>query len=1013
MCARAYDLDRTIKTNINFLTQSTMRNIFRSLLLSAVILSAGFAVSCTEPEPEQYQGVPEVTVAPESLVVPLAGGTTEEVHIVTPAQWVITIDTEGVTVSQSEGTGDATVTFTVPEAVAMRTIKATVTATGFLAGVELTDSKVITILQSDLALSTNIYYDNCGDAVSKVDGYWPYVDAYTGWAPKGGDGVDQSGVTYTGKNASVRNSGKAWAPVDATYATDAPYAYISKADANFVINNIALKSGEKNYIFSFTVFNQYASLIASPYTPVPAVIEHGKTFKLYASVDGQNWADMPFNVSADGNWQYVVSQFSLPADAEKLHIKFADYVADKTTALPSADYQYQAALRLDDFSLSIGGDGAVLDFNIQGGDTPSVPTDAVVATVAEFLNAVEDSTLYELTGVITKVANTTYGNFDLTDETGTVYIYGLCSPTGEQKYWAASGAKVGDTITVRTVRTSYNGTPQGKNAIFVKLVPGEGGNEPTPEPAEGAYASDVPFVCATDDSSNAVYGLAATNIGGQAATGFKLGKSKQQGKFTSAAVGVSGSKYLNFYGAAWKGTTATLYFRVDGGAVQSVALAGNDGATGNPPYPITFASTDHHSVKLEGLTASSTIEFSTNADFALTTHSGSAPDIAPRVIVCGIKLTDEPIDGENPGGTVPEPTPGDTKTIAEILALGNGAALSGTIEGIVISNMTLNNLTSKKGLYVQDNTGALQFYLAANHEFAFGTKVRIDLTGSSLGEYNGAVQISGLALDKITTVSTGNTIEPKTVAIADFLANKYEGQYIAIEGVQVAASDLANTWVMGDAHTSINIEDAAGNKFVVFSSKYASYGAETVAQGSGTIKGIASVSKGAIQIIFAQESDFAGLTGTRFDSTTPEPTPTPDPTPSDPNASEATITFANAGLANAEKVDGKEFKIGDFVTAVFGQGTASTETAYYDASKGIRMYQNGSTLDIASSTKTIIAIEFTFDKQHWYFAPDKGTLSAEADVRTWTGEAHNVKFTSTGTDKDHRVYIKSIKVTYK
>lgn len=73
--------------------------------------------------------------------------------------------------------------------------------------------------------------------------------------------------------------------------------------------------------------------------------------------------------------------------------------------------------------------------------------------------------------MITRVVNTTYGNFDLTDETGTVYIYGLCSPEGAQKYWAESGAKLGDTITIKTVRTSYGGSPQGKNAIFVELVP--------------------------------------------------------------------------------------------------------------------------------------------------------------------------------------------------------------------------------------------------------------------------------------------------------------------------------------------------------------------------------------------------------------------------------------------------------------------------------------------------------------------------------------------------------------
>lgn len=95
----------------------------------------------------------------------------------------------------------------------------------------------------------------------------------------------------------------------------------------------------------------------------------------------------------------------------------------------------------------------------------------VKATVAEFLAAAEDETVYELTGVITSVANTTYGNFYLKDATGEVYIYGLCSPEGAQKYWAQSSAKVGDTITVRTVRTSYNGTTQGKNAIFVALVP--------------------------------------------------------------------------------------------------------------------------------------------------------------------------------------------------------------------------------------------------------------------------------------------------------------------------------------------------------------------------------------------------------------------------------------------------------------------------------------------------------------------------------------------------------------
>lgn len=90
-------------------------------------------------------------------------------------------------------------------------------------------------------------------------------------------------------------------------------------------------------------------------------------------------------------------------------------------------------------------------------------------TVAEFLAAEEDdTTLYRLRGTITSVVEETFGNFDITDETGTVYIYGLCSPEGATKYWTESGAQLGDDIELITVRASYNKKAQGKNAIFVE-----------------------------------------------------------------------------------------------------------------------------------------------------------------------------------------------------------------------------------------------------------------------------------------------------------------------------------------------------------------------------------------------------------------------------------------------------------------------------------------------------------------------------------------------------------------
>ena len=203
-------------------------------------------------------------------------------------------------------------------------------------------------------------------------------------------------------------------------------------------------------------------------------------------------------------------------------------------------------------------------------------------------------------------------------------------------------------------------------------------------------------------------------------------------------------------------------------------------------------------------------------------EAGQAIDFSTGVAIDG---TTGGNAGGNTGGDTPTPPVGNaTMTIAEVLAYGSALPSDAVIEGVVISNMDLNNLTSKKGMYVQDATAALQFYLAENHSFAFGDKVQISLGGVTVGEYNGAVQISGLALSKIAKVSSGNTVTPKTVTMADFLANKYEGQYIALEGVQVIADDMSKTFVMGGAHTSITMEDASGNTFVVFSSKYSTFG---------------------------------------------------------------------------------------------------------------------------------------------------------------------------------------------
>lgn len=93
-------------------------------------------------------------------------------------------------------------------------------------------------------------------------------------------------------------------------------------------------------------------------------------------------------------------------------------------------------------------------------------------TIAQFLAADESTTAwYELTGVISNIAaNNNFGNFDITDDTATVYVYGLTAEktTSNDQSFPTLNLKEGDVVTLIGTRASYNGTAQvGGPAYYV------------------------------------------------------------------------------------------------------------------------------------------------------------------------------------------------------------------------------------------------------------------------------------------------------------------------------------------------------------------------------------------------------------------------------------------------------------------------------------------------------------------------------------------------------------------
>ena len=149
-----------------------------------------------------------------------------------------------------------------------------------------------------------------------------------------------------------------------------------------------------------------------------------------------------------------------------------------------------------------------------GGDTPPTPGEVKAVTVAEFLAAPEsDSQVYELVGTIGGTINTTYGNFDLADETGTVYVYGLTATelgygAKNDKSYASLGLNEGDKIKIHGYRGSYGDKIEVMYAWFIEKVGGD-----TPPGPIGAKAVTVAEFNAAPESDTQVYELVGT-IGG-------------------------------------------------------------------------------------------------------------------------------------------------------------------------------------------------------------------------------------------------------------------------------------------------------------------------------------------------------------------------------------------------------------------------------------------------------------------------------------------------------------------
>lgn len=181
------------------------------------------------------------------------------------------------------------------------------------------------------------------------------------------------------------------------------------------------------------------------------------TVKVFAA----NWPKKETDVYVEYNGKKYSSKLTSAPSASENDYNASDFV--------EYDFVFQKTADVNLFVVGGTNERVLIDKIIiaEGGELPSLPVDK---TIADFI-AAEGGACY-LTGVVSNITGTTYGNYTLTDNSGSIVVYGTLNQAKEPKKFAELGVVAGDKIKVLATEYEFfnNTTPEAKNVEFVEFV---------------------------------------------------------------------------------------------------------------------------------------------------------------------------------------------------------------------------------------------------------------------------------------------------------------------------------------------------------------------------------------------------------------------------------------------------------------------------------------------------------------------------------------------------------------
>ena len=511
-------------------------------------------------------------------------------------------------------------------------------------------------------------------------------------------------------------------------------------------------------------------------------------------------------------------------------------------------------------------------------------SDAVAKTVAEFISAADKATYFKLTGTVSKF-NAQYCSFDLTDDSGTIYVYSV-----DNKADWSSKISNGGTVTLAGKYDFYEAKNQHEviNAQILSFESGSG-----------------------DDHGDAVAKTVADFI--------KAADTENFYKLTGSVTGFN-KQYCSF---DITDETGKIY-------VYSVA---------------------------------------NKADWSDKISNGGTVTLAGKYAYYEAKEQHEVIEAQILSFTAGETPDAETATVAQAIAAEKDAVLKVGPATVVAS--------ASAGFLMEQDGAKIYVY---GGKAKVGDNVTVTATRA---EYQGTPQLSS---PDVTVNSKGATVNYPDAKDINSQFGSYTSdnrEFVTFKGKLNISGNYYNITVDGSSSVTGSIVKPV----------------EDIASLNGkdvTIKGyyLYHTSQGKYLYVIATDINGTAITGEDGESGEGGGGET---------VSGNTIVFSDLKIENGKQYNGngddKTVVKGTDFTISFGKG--SNDGKYYNTGSGIRTYGDGYIK--VTSSKTITKIVYTFQKATSNEKPtypvtgeytvSTGSLALSEAVATWTGSSSEVTLT--------------------